>query len=81
MLVFIVADAFSRVWRKDETGLFVGSVRETNDPRINQLPNGTLEIRQVQASDIGSYICMISVASKQDVAHTLQVKSKLRSCI
>lgn len=76
VVLIIVPDTFSRVWRKDETGLFVGNVPEQRDPRIILLANGTLEIRQVNASDSGTYNCMISVASKQYVAHTLQVRSK-----
>lgn len=76
VVLIIVPDTFSRIWRKDDKGLFVGNVPEHQDPRITLLANGTLQVRQVNASDSGTYSCMISISSKQSVVHTLQVKSK-----
>lgn len=74
---FGFAGAFSRIWRKDKTGLFVGNiVQGDQNPRITNLVNGTLEIRQIEPSDAGTYYCKISSGKGEEIQHILQVKSE-----
>uniref|UniRef100_A0A1B6HW17 Ig-like domain-containing protein n=1 Tax=Homalodisca liturata TaxID=320908 RepID=A0A1B6HW17_9HEMI len=68
-------DTFSRVWRKDLSGLYVGSVRQTNNDRIKLHENGSLEVENIQRSDSGAYSCMISAQKPQEVIHMLHVNS------
>ncbi|XP_054289217.1 neogenin-like [Macrosteles quadrilineatus] len=71
--------SFSRIWRKDKTGLFVGNIAQGDqNPRITNLANGTLEIRQIEPSDAGTYYCKISSGKGEEIQHILQVKSAAR---
>lgn len=66
------------LWRNDTHGLWTGSIQQTNDPRINKLPNNTLEIRQVTTSDSGRYACQVPAQTLLEVVHTLHVLSKAK---
>lgn len=67
-------------WRNNTIGIWIGSIPQTIDPRVNKLPNNTLEIRQVAPTDSGIYLCQVPVSAETtvQVTHTLHVISKAK---
>lgn len=73
---YITGPHHTVLWRNQTHGLYTGSIKQTNDPRINKLPNNTLEIRQVSPYDSGRYSCQVPVQTVVEITHTIHVLSE-----
>ena len=76
--IFVSDPQHTVFWRNNTIGIWIGSIPQTIDPRVNKLPNNTLEIRQVAPTDSGIYLCQVPVSAETtvQVTHTLHVISK-----
>ena len=75
--MFIFLGPFVLVWRKGTNLLSAGQLMVTQDKRFSLINKYDLQVKNVQNSDQGDYICQIGDGSHGDLIHTIEI---LRKC-
>ncbi len=60
-------------WKRGNAILTAGPTKVSPDERIRLLEGYNLEIREVQTTDAGDYICHIATLQPKEITHTLEV--------
>ncbi|XKL67168.1 hypothetical protein PGB90_010588 [Kerria lacca] len=60
-------------WKRGNAILTAGPTKVSPDKRIRLLDGYNLEIREVQTTDAGDYICHIATLQPKEITHTLEV--------
>lgn len=63
-------------WKRGNAILTAGPTKVSPDKRIRLLDGYNLEIREVQTTDAGDYICHIATLQPKEITHTLEVLGK-----
>lgn len=60
-------------WKRGNAILTAGPTKVSPDDRIRLVEGYNLEIRDVQTTDAGDYICHIATLKPKEITHTLEV--------
>ena len=63
-------------WKRGNAILTAGPTKVSPDDRIRLVEGYNLEIRDVQTTDAGDYICHIATLKPREITHTLEVLGK-----
>lgn len=63
-------------WKRGNAILTAGPTKVSPDDRIRLVEGYNLEIRDVQTTDAGDYICHIATLKPKEITHTLEVLGK-----
>lgn len=76
-LISLVIGKYVLAWKRGNAILTAGSTRVSPDERIRLVEGYNLEIRDVQTTDAGDYICHIATLQPKEITHTLEVLGKV----
>lgn len=72
-LISFLTGKYILAWKRGNAILTAGPTRVSPDERIRLVEGYNLEIRDVQTTDAGDYICHLATLHPKEITHTLEV--------